>query len=211
MDDLDHLPDLDALPVRPIVYAPPPRDASSWIQTFTGRQFWPLNPSMFDIDILDIAHALSLVNRYTGHTRFPYSVAQHSVLMHDALVSAGYGRDICLWALLHDATEAYLCDVARPVKRHLPDYVAYEDRLMKCIADLYGLSWPMPDIIKQMDLVMLATERHQLMPGPVLPWQNLDDVQPIPVAIEEWAWLHAKNRFLRAFTNYWPLPTQKAA
>ena len=77
-----------------------------WIQTYTGRQFWPLDPRIEDIDIHDIAHALSHQCRYSGHCLRFYSVAEHSVLL-----SHHVAGEHMLWALLHDAWEAYLAAI----------------------------------------------------------------------------------------------------
>src|SRR5271156_4912831 len=82
---------------------------SAWIQTFTGKKFYPFNPKPQDIDIRDIAHALSNICRFTGHTKRFYSVAEHS-----RNVAKLVPAHMKLQALLHDASEAYLCDIARP-------------------------------------------------------------------------------------------------
>jgi 5'-deoxynucleotidase YfbR-like HD superfamily hydrolase len=109
------------------------RNDNNWIQTFTGRQFWPLDPRPEDIELLDIAHALANKCRYTGHTRSFYSVAQHSVLVSEIVPAAD-----AHWGLLHDASEAYLPDVARPVKRELAGFQEIENRLMGCVAERDG-------------------------------------------------------------------------
>src|SRR5690349_636686 len=112
----------------------------SWMQTFTGRQFYPLDPRLDEIDPLDIAHALSMICRYGGHTKHFYSVAEHCLLMSHAVAP-----EYALWALLHDATEAYVGDMVRPLKHHMPDYRQIEDNLMEVIAERFGLSgWTMP-------------------------------------------------------------------
>jgi len=80
-----------------------------WIQTYTGKRFWPLDPRPEDVDILDIAHSLSLLCRFTGHTSSFYSVSQHSIL-----VAQEVPKRLRLWALFHDAAEAYIGDIARP-------------------------------------------------------------------------------------------------
>ncbi|MBY0513267.1 MAG: hypothetical protein K2P78_05075 [Gemmataceae bacterium] len=85
-----------------------------WIQTATGHKFWPLDPRPGDVDVRDVAHALSNLCRFTGHAREFYSVAQHSVLASRIVPPAS-----ALAALLHDAAEAYMGDVARPWKRFL--------------------------------------------------------------------------------------------
>lgn len=171
---------------------------SNWIQTYTGRAFWPLNPKADDICIEDIAHALSMKCRYTGHTNHFYSVAQHSVIA-STIVPAEDAK----WALLHDATEAYLPDVARPVKRLLVGFRDIEDRLAECIAYKFGLQWPMPESIKQADLILLATERRELMNDPPFRWTSTENVQPLrsrifpakPVVAEEEFLIRYRNLF----------------
>ena len=98
-----------------------PRASNNFIRTFTGRKFWPLSPRPEEIDIQDIAHALSLSCRWTGHTYCHYSVAEHSLrvsLLAQQLILAENSsrnnvvitsaREIALWGLLHDASEASL-------------------------------------------------------------------------------------------------------
>jgi hypothetical protein len=149
----------------------------SWMQTYTGRQFFPLDPRPEDIDPLDIAHALSLICRYGGHTKRFYSVAEHCVLMADAVEP-----EFALWALLHDATEAYVGDMVRPLKHHMPEYRAVEDRLMAVIAERFGLSGSMPDAVKDADNRILLTERAALLSPPPIPWQQ-DGLEPLDVRV----------------------------
>src|SRR5579862_5085028 len=93
----------------------------SWIQTYTGRKFWPLDPRSWDVCLEDVAHALAVKCRYGGHCRGFYSVAQHSVLVSQLL--AEWKADIWTvrWGLLHDANEAYSADVVRPIKNTMRD------------------------------------------------------------------------------------------
>lgn len=132
-----------------------------WIRTFTGKKFYPLDPRPDEIDILDIAHALSNVCRYTGHCSHFYSVAQHSVL-----VSRHCDPANALWGLLHDAAEAYLADVARPVKRDMRGLKEIEERLMRAVAEVFNLSWPEPPDVKLIDTRILIDEMHHFMPNP---------------------------------------------
>lgn len=89
-----------------------------YIRTFTGRQFWPLDPRPELVDIRDIAHALSCIGRFNGHARQFYSVAEHCCYMHDLFSpDFGYQPIVERLALLHDGAEAYLCDMVAPVKR----------------------------------------------------------------------------------------------
>ena len=79
-----------------------------WFLTYTGRQFWPLDPRPEDICIRDIAHHLSLCCRFNGACRVHYSVAQHSVMVANILPAP-----LRFWGLMHDATEAYVGDMVR--------------------------------------------------------------------------------------------------
>src|SRR6266496_642804 len=131
------------------------------IVTFTGKYVSPLDPRPEMIDIRDIAAALSNQCRFTGHTvyaGFPvfYSVAQHSVL-----VSQICDFNDAAWGLLHDASEAYLSDLARPLKYHnsLGDIYRFSERqLMDAICTHFGLPLKMPDSVKWADDVLLRSE-----------------------------------------------------
>lgn len=130
-----------------------------WMLTVTGRTFWPLDPRPEEVAIEDIAHSLAHQCRYAGHTSAFYSVAQHSVLVAENLPP-----ELRLWGLLHDASEAYLVDLPRPVKRFMPGYAEAEVRLMRCIASHFDLHWPCPRKVKAVDDAILADEMAQLMP-----------------------------------------------
>jgi hypothetical protein len=135
---------------------------SSRIVTYTGRVIDPLDPDPDLINIRDIAHSLSQQCRFTGHTREFYSVASHSTLA-TLLVP----EELKLTALLHDASEAYLSDLARPVKHGLGFGEAYrevESRLQECVADKFDLPWPFPEEIHDADDTLLRSEQRDLMP-----------------------------------------------
>jgi uncharacterized protein len=161
----------------------PPRCDDSWIQTASGRQFWPLNPRAEDICLEDIAHALSLKCRFTGHTKRLYTVGEHSLHCQRLAYELGCDTTVQAWALMHDAAEAYLPDVARPVKRMLVGFSAIEDRLMRVIAERYGLPWPMPEIVKEIDNILLSTERRDLMAPPPRPWNSCEKWPPLDALI----------------------------
>ena len=167
---------------------------TDWIQTASGKPFWPLEPRVEDIDIEDIAHALSMKCRYAGHCLRFYSVAQHSVLCSEIVPESAM-----MWALLHDATEAYLPDVARPVKKSLPGFKEIEARLARCIAERFGLSLPMPDAVKVADLRLLASEQRDLMAPPELSWDSTRGVELVPFEIVPASPSEAKAMFLRRF------------
>lgn len=163
----------------------------SWMQTFTGIQFWPLDPKVEEIDPTDIAHALSLICRYGGHVGRFYSVAEHCVLMSYAVPP-----EDAAWALLHDATEAYVGDMVRPLKRHMPDYCRVEDDLMTVIAARFGLyGTAMPDSVKEADNRILLSERDALMPNTKYDWEQ-DRLKPLAVDVVGWRSEYAEFRYL---------------
>lgn len=128
------------------------------IRTSSGIYIDPCNPDPDKILIEDIAHALSHQPRFGGHLPKPYCVAQHCVE-----VAAILPRSEQLAGLLHDASEAYLIDVPRPVKERLANYREIEDRLMRVIADKFGFEWPLSYRVKVADEQELQREWHVLM------------------------------------------------
>lgn len=114
----------------------------SCITTYTGKSFDPLTATTAEIDITDIAHALHLLCRANGHFPHFYSVAQHSINCAKEAKARGYSERIQLGCLLHDASEAYMSDVTRPVKKLLPDYLKTEERLQNVIFN----KWITPEL-----------------------------------------------------------------
>ncbi len=112
---------------------------SHHILTYSKIKFYPLEPEINNINIQDIAHSLSLLTRANGHFVHFYSVAQHSVNCFKEAKSRGYSERVQLGCLLHDASESYISDLTRPVKRCLPEYFTIEERLQKIIFDKFGL------------------------------------------------------------------------
>ena len=138
-----------------------------YITTVTGIHFYPLNPNPKDIDIEDIAHALSLICRANGHFRHFYSVAQHCIACAEEAIERGYSPEVILGCLLHDASEAYLCDVTRPVKKHIPQYLQAEEKLQEVIWKRFigrELTDAEKKLIFEIDDDILSMEFHLLMP-----------------------------------------------
>jgi hypothetical protein len=132
--------------------------------TYSGRFFNPLEPDTDLIDIYDIANALSHIGRYGGHTRSFLSVAEHSIRVVDQT-----SRENGKWALLHDASEAYLGDIPAPLKYH-EDFSFYreaERNLMKAICDKFDLDYEEPEEVKYFDMVVRATEMRDLTNIPI--------------------------------------------
>jgi hypothetical protein len=150
------------------------------IRTFSGLYINPCEPDPILIDIEDIAHALSMQPRFGGHLPVFYSVAQHCVLAAEYV-----NEERKLAALLHDASEAYLIDVPRPVKRQLHNYKEVEDKLMAVISAKFGFQWPLHEDVKRADEIMLRDE-----------WEGLMLQNDIWEPIEVWDQGQAKGRFL---------------
>ncbi|MBF0401346.1 MAG: phosphohydrolase [Magnetococcales bacterium] len=182
----------------------------AWIQTFTGRQFWPQDARKNDINIRDIAHSLSMKCRFNGHCRAFYSVAEHSV--H---VSRIVAPEFALWGLLHDAAESYISDVPRPIKSNLfvldasaPEgqrlgfFRALEGKLIDVIAGHFRLPVRLEGNItaevRAADEIMLATEKAFLMAKEPAPWDALPD--PLDRSIIKcWTPGVAEREFLARF------------
>ena len=108
-----------------------------YITTYTGKHFDPTNPDMAQVDIRDIAHALSLICRGNGQVKSFFSVGQHCINAAKEAIARGYSKRVILACLLHDAGESYLSDVPRPLKPSMPEYVRTEEHLLDLIYEKY--------------------------------------------------------------------------
>ena len=133
-----------------------------YLTTVSGRAINIQRITPDDISILDIAHSLSNLCRFAGHTREFYSVAQHSVRVAMALPP-----ELRLAGLLHDATEAYVVDLPRPIKALLQDYKKLEARVWEAISFRFGVARFEHPLIKEMDNRALRTEWEELMRHPL--------------------------------------------
>lgn len=174
-----------------------PARFGDWLQTYTGKQVYPMDPRPEEIDIRDIAHSLSMQCRYAGHCLSFYSVAEHSVLVSHWVAAKGYGRDASLKALLHDATEAYLVDVPRPVKPFLTGYKDAEAKLWRVIAHSFGLTSFMPDIVHEADNRILWDEKAQNMGQCEAQWSGNPD--PLGIELKLWPPAVAEYEFTKAY------------
>lgn len=137
-----------------------------YITTYSKIHFTPLSPCSEDICIEDIAHALSNVCRAGGHCKYFYSVAQHSIVCYEEAKARGYCPKVQLACLLHDASEAYIADIIRPVKKHLLNYLEIESKLQKAIYDKFLAEDLLPEeevLVKNVDDSMLYYEFYALM------------------------------------------------
>ncbi len=110
---------------------------ADYITTYRGTHMEPTNPDAEKIHIEDIAHALSLICRGNGHVKTFFSVGQHCVRCALEAEARGYTRRVVLACLLHDASEAYMSDITRPLKKYLPQYKVYELKLLEVIYGKY--------------------------------------------------------------------------
>ncbi len=172
------------------------KQTDSWIQTYTGVSFPILEPTPDLVNIEDIAHALSNLCRFTGHTSKFYSVAQHSII-----VSYHVNPEFALSALLHDATEAYVGDIARPLKYCglIDKYQDIEYRIWLAVAQKFKLSLDIDKSIKEADNRALVTEKRDLMEQTSKPWTIT--AEPLPFKIVALPPETAKIQFIARFNH----------
>jgi len=165
------------------------------IHTYSGTDVPVMAPAAVHIHLEDIAHALAMLCRFGGHTREFYSVAQHSVFVSHLVPAAD-----ALHGLLHDASEAYLSDIIRPVKhlKAMAPYRAVEAQLQAVIYGRFGLAATMPESVHDMDNALLVTEASELLP--VRPaWVDGLPSVTLKGPIVCWPPAVAKQRFLARF------------
>ncbi|HEU4851254.1 MAG TPA: phosphohydrolase [Telluria sp.] len=165
-----------------------------YVSTYLGNRFYPLVPRIDQVAIEDIAHGLAYQCRFNGQTCEFYSIAQHSLVVAQLVP-----EPLQFAALMHDAAEAYLGDMVKPLKVLLPQFAQIEEKVSAIIADTYGIDFDDYAPIKRADLIALATEKRDLMPHSTERWAYLDDVRPLPDPIRAMDPAAAKAAFLDAF------------
>jgi len=176
--------------------------AAEFIETYTGRPFWPLHPRPELISIIDIAHNLSGQNRYSGSTSPQYNTAQHCCLLANYVekVRKGTPHD-CLQILMHDAAEAYLVDIPRPVKQYMPEYRKWDKAITQVIRSWYGFGdIPIPEWQDELDSRIIIDERAQLMSDSGLDWGHA--LEPLGIRIEPWSPAVSEQQFLMRYANF---------
>lgn len=169
-----------------------PEDKFDWvgtIETVTGNAVNVIDfqPAMANME--DISHSLSMICRYNGHVPSFYSVAEHSVRVAFYLRDAGYSPEECLTGLLHDASEAYVGDMVRPLKR-VPEFAdthqRLEARICEAIHSVHGGIYPHPEFVHEADRAIYEWEVEHIRTGKNMGWHPHD----------------AKGRFRASYANF---------
>ena len=172
---------------------------SDYITTYTKVHFTPLEPKENEIQIADIAHALSLLCRANGHFPEFYSVGQHCIHCAKEAKERGHNQPIILACLLHDAAEAYLADIIRPVKQHLLPYQHAEEKLLHTIYQRYmgrSLTIEEQQIVREIDDALLYYEFYHYM------GEHLQKTPPLLVSRPIFTWrpfLEVEREYLQIF------------
>lgn len=191
-----------------------------WMETWQGVRFYPLDPRPEEVLLLDVAHHLGRINRYNGACDFEhFSVAEHSVLMADWLYREFGCPLLSYQALFHDAPEAYIGDMVRPLKRNMPAFVAAEEPVWRAVVRAFPLLgrkgqsqvaqaggnpeafWAMDDRVKEADNRILVDERAQVMRPSGNPW-GIDHLTGLGVTIHGMPPGEAEQNFLFAEEDY---------
>lgn len=173
-----------------------------YLQTVSGRWVNPFDPDPAQLDIGDIARALSNQCRFGGHCRVFYSVAQHSVHVSELIEQRAGTLEEVFAALMHDASEAYLGDMPHPIKHRSPLGAAFreaEKHLERAIHERFAIRTASPEI-KHADRALLATERRAFMVE-TWDWPELAGVQPLELELAAWPPDQAEREFSRRFAE----------
>lgn len=182
-----------------------------WMITYTGRRFWPLDPRPEDVDFRDIGHALSLICRYGGHVRRFYSVAEHCNLLAKYFLERGdftWAR----YALLHDAEEAYIGDMIRPLKPSMPAFKAAGSLIEQVVLKRAGLDLPLPHEIHEADAGIIGDEARALFRPETLEAADwVPNFGPLGVAVVGDAPHVAEREFASLFARLFPELQERAS
>jgi hypothetical protein len=167
--------------------------SGSWMHTYSGKRLHPLGASPEEICIEDIAQGMALTCRFGGQCAKFYSVAQHCYHLSFA-VPPEYALD----ALMHDAAEAYLTDVPSPAKDGLAEYQAVEDRLYAVIAQKFGLSFPVPEVVHIADKKIVVNEAEVVF-NTIPDWVKGRSRLPLHYPINPVSWQTARKLWINRF------------
>lgn len=181
-----------------------------YIQTYTGKRFYPFQPDKHAIALEDVAQGLSNTCRFGGQIKTFYSVAQHSCIVAHIMKKRDLPKKFQLYGLLHDASEAYLCDLPTPVKFGLLAYKDLEHNVQNIILQHFGLDSMDPEVekaVKHADLTALATEAKKFY-GNVTDWKSIAEIPAGEFTIDPMVPADAKAAFLSKFRELKDAATQ---
>lgn len=190
MTAIDIIDDINAHGIEP------GHDRGAWMQTTTGKRFYPLDPHPSEVCIEDISHSLAQLARFNGHTSRFYSVAQHSCLVHDYMPD-----DLKFLGLMHDATEAYIGDMIRPLKYYNKFFQDVEERVWEAIRRKFKITKARKamQVLKHWDNKICAAEKRDLHPQSEF-WFGMPECEEVR-PITPWSPRYAKGQFMRRFND----------
>lgn len=168
------------------------------IMLASGKWFDFLDPHGSDFDIEDIAHGLSNVCRYAGQCQHFYSVAEHSLLVSQQVEEYAYE------ALLHDAAEAFMGDITRPLKQLVPEFKRIEAEIEDAITSRFSMRRDYRKAVKHADLQVLAAEQLQIMAPGCADWAREANIKPAPITVRSLSPDDARQEFLSQFYKLRP-------
>jgi len=175
-----------------------------WQQTYSGKRFYPFREDLEGIDIDDIAHSLSMLCRFNGHTKYFYSVAEHSVLISNE-VEKRYGDvDLSLCGLLHDASESIISDIPKDIKHSgiCEGVIELENKIFERIAEKFSLKYAyIPKEVKEIDNRILLDEGEQLLNDGIKDWYLFKQYKKLGIILPCWEPSKAKEMFLKRFND----------
>ncbi len=179
----------------------PDDERGTWMQTFSGR-FYPLDPRPEEFYITDIALSLSRINRYNGHNDAPLSVAQHSVQCVDLARRDKAGRHVERYMLMHDAPEAYIGDMVRPLKSVIPQFREIEAKVWAACVKRFDIEPVDPDLFQHYDNLACAWEKRDLCKS----YESWPGMPVVPNSLPEmsaWTAKIAERMFMEYFNYLW--------
>lgn len=173
-----------------------------YIHTAGGGKFYPSNIQPEQFSIKAIAHGLAKECRFAGMIKGFYSVAQHCVLMRDYAAAHNlFPLEQLIYVLLHDAAEAYIGDIATPIKATLPDFNRLEKKIMQNLMSHFGLAFPLPHGVKELDARIVVDEASQLFDDKPEWLQDFANagIEPLGIDIDPWTWQESLRAFVETF------------
>lgn len=168
------------------------------IRLRSGCYFDFVDPQPDQFTLRDIAGALSKICRFGGQIERFYSVAEHSVMCAEQAEADGFPLDTQIAALMHDAAEAFVGDVVKPLKIMLAEYPAIEDRVESVIAEKFTIDFRGErEVVREIDRAMLIAERRQLFSRDDVEWFGENEVRKLSVDFQCWNPRDAEHWFLK--------------